>query len=176
MPPELPATFEPSPPPEPSAEPAALPPFRPSRRFERRSAGPPRRPIPGERTLGYVTVPERGRAGELELRAQAERIHKVCRELKLSLLRLVVDVEEEAHSPMDRPGVAQLFDRLAAGEATCVVVTELKRLAASADDWRLLRDSVDTRVVRLVAIDVALDTTAEPEVWTGAGSPPGPLH
>ncbi|HEY6781545.1 MAG TPA: recombinase family protein [Thermoleophilaceae bacterium] len=149
--------------------------FQRSRRGERRASGSSRRPVRGERALGYVTVSGPGEDGKVELRAQAERISKACRELELSLIQLVVDVED-ARSPLDRPGAKRLFERLAAGEASCVVVTTLGWLVSCPDDWRLLRERVDTNVVRLIAIDIGLDTTAEPEVWTGAGDPPGALR
>ena len=112
-----------------------------------------------------MTVPGPGEAGERELRAQAQQIHRVCRELQLSLVRIVPDVEGDGRSPLDRSGAAQLVRRLAQGEATCIVVTELRRLIASADDWRLLRKRVNTDVVRLVVVDIDLDTSAEPDVW-----------
>jgi hypothetical protein len=131
--------------------------------------------IRGERTLGYVTLSGAGMHAELEVRSQAERIHRVCRDLELSLLELVSDVERDGLSLGERPGLARLLDRLAAGEASCVVVSELRRLVRSRADWELLKGHIDTTRVRLVVIDIQLDTSERPEVWTraDAGGLPG---
>ena len=66
---------------------------------------------------------------------------------------------------LERPGLQYALDRLAEGEASCLIVSELERLSRSAADLGQIVEWLVERDYRLVAIDVRLDT----------GSPAGQL-
>jgi DNA invertase Pin-like site-specific DNA recombinase len=128
-------------------------------------AAPPR--IHGARTLGYASVPadEDGVAQALE--EQAEIIEAACGRLGLSLVEVVSERTAKAGKALDRAGVSYLVERLAAGDASCVVVTGLDRLSHSVAELGRLVEWLSTSEVRLVAVELGLDT-ANPEGQTAA--------
>jgi DNA invertase Pin-like site-specific DNA recombinase len=110
------------------------------------------------RAVGYVSVPSAaaGEGGLLE--AQAQAIGRLCARRGWRLLHVVRDVENGHPKGMERPGLLYALERIARGEASCLVVSELERLSRSAADLGRIVDWLDQRDGRLVAIDLRLDT------------------
>jgi peptidoglycan hydrolase-like protein with peptidoglycan-binding domain/DNA invertase Pin-like site-specific DNA recombinase len=119
-------------------------------------AQPQPQPAP-VRAVGYVSVP-RADGGGGALEAQAEAIGRLCAQRGWELLHVVRDVENGHPKGMERPGLLFALERIAQGEASCLVVSELERLSRSAADLGRIVDWIDQRHGRLVAIDLRLDT------------------
>jgi peptidoglycan hydrolase-like protein with peptidoglycan-binding domain len=127
----------------------------------RRSPEAPAAPDAGRRSpediaLGYLSV--RGPEGknEQEIREQMAAIEAACRNHGLQLTEVVRD---SAEADAERPGIQHALDRLAAGEASCMVVAELGRLSHSAPEVGTIVESLRRRETRLVTATEGLDTS-----------------
>lgn len=101
------------------------------------------------RTLGYASA-----TGEAGIELQRAEIASACEELGLELVTLVTDVGPNG----DRPGLWDALERIDAGEAACLIVSDLERLGARVADLAAVLDRIDHSKARLVALDVGLDT------------------
>jgi peptidoglycan hydrolase-like protein with peptidoglycan-binding domain len=119
----------------------------------------PEPPPDQPKVLGYVSVEGNGDPEGGEIRQQAESIDSLCRQRGWRLLELVRDVD--AAGGLERPGLMYAVERLAKGEAACLVVSELTRLGNSAADLGRVLDSLARTGGRLVAMDVGLDTASD---------------
>jgi DNA invertase Pin-like site-specific DNA recombinase len=115
--------------------------------------------------LGYVSAPAEVDTDGVVRRQQRE-IEAVCGRKGLALLKLVRDVEAGGGSDLSRPGLASALERLAAHDASCLVVASLDRLTRSAVNLGTLVEWLDRCGARLVVVDIDLDT----------GTPKGRLH
>jgi DNA invertase Pin-like site-specific DNA recombinase len=97
-----------------------------------------------ERTavIGYVSDPD----GE----AERDRITTACGALGLPL----VDVER-------RPQLDRVFERVRDGEASCLMVSDLTTLSTGVAELADVVDRLERNRVRLIALDVGLDTATE---------------
>ena len=118
------------------------------------TANGPKRQI---RVVGYVSIPKADRDRD-SLDAQASAVEELCRKRGWELLHVVRDVENGHPKGLERPGLQYALDRLAEGEASCLIVSELERLSRSAADLGQIVEWLVERNYRLVAIDVRLDT------------------
>ena len=107
--------------------------------------------------VGYVSIPKADRDRD-SLDSQASAIEELCRKRGWELLHVVRDVENGHPKGLERPGLQYALDRLAEGEADCLMVSELERLSRSAADLGQIVEWLVERDYRLVAIDVRLDT------------------
>jgi DNA invertase Pin-like site-specific DNA recombinase/peptidoglycan hydrolase-like protein with peptidoglycan-binding domain len=112
----------------------------------------------GIRAVGYATVPESEQLGGSLVREQAAAIDALCEQRGWQLLELVRDVEEPRVKGLDRPGLTYALERVAKGEASCLVVSQLRRLSPSAADLGRILESIASSGGRLVAMDVDIDT------------------
>jgi DNA invertase Pin-like site-specific DNA recombinase len=110
------------------------------------------------RAVGYVSVRQANGSESELLENQAEAIHRFCERRGWELLHVVRDVENGHPKGLERPGLLYALERIAKGEASCLVVSELERLSRSAADLGRIVEWVDERDARLVAIDLRLDT------------------
>jgi DNA invertase Pin-like site-specific DNA recombinase len=107
--------------------------------------------------VGYVTATDAPRA-KAELRRQVTAMDEACARDGWRLVEVARDVGDIREAPLDRPGLKYAIERLARNDRSGLVVTELRRLGgAAAELGRVLRWLRD-RGVRLVALDVELDT------------------
>jgi hypothetical protein len=106
--------------------------------------------------VGYARVAKRQTADSRELRAQAEVIVHACATRGLVLLRILWD----AGPGLERPGLIQALEVIAAGEASCLVVSGLDRLSHSAADLGSLAEWLEKKGTRLIVVDLELDTAA----------------
>jgi DNA invertase Pin-like site-specific DNA recombinase len=133
----------------------------------------PRRERATTRTLGYTSVPTDFALDGPEVRAQRLAIESACEELGLKLVDVVTDHEPD--DPSERPGLSYVFEHLGAGTASCVIVSDLERLSRDVDELAALIDRLAREEVRLIVLDVGLDT-ATPSgrvAIAPAGTPPG---
>ncbi len=116
-------------------------------------------PLPdGVRVLGYASVPHADQQDNVHLREQASEIDALCAERGWHLVEIVRDVEGNNGKGLTRPGVLYALDRIAQGEASCLVVSQLARLTRSAGELGRLLHWLQGNDGRLVAMDVGLDT------------------
>ena len=59
---------------------------------------------------------------------------------------------------LDRPGLAYALERVARGEASCLVVSQLRRISPSAADLGRILESIARNGGRLGALDLEVDT------------------
>ena len=112
----------------------------------------------GTRAVGYATVPKAEQLGGSLVREQAAAIDALCEQRGWQLLELVRDAEEPRVKGLNRPGLTYALERVAKGEASCLVVSQLRRLSPSAADLGRILESIATNGGRLVAMDVDVDT------------------
>jgi DNA invertase Pin-like site-specific DNA recombinase len=107
------------------------------------------------RALAYVSVPESG--ARAELHRQRVAIDALCRRRGWRLKQVARDLEGQRNDE-SRPGLEYALERLARGEASCLIVAELGRLSRSAAELGRIIDWLGEREIRLLALDVELDT------------------
>jgi DNA invertase Pin-like site-specific DNA recombinase len=113
---------------------------------------------PHGRVIGYVTI-HNGAPGASESAAIA--IQRACQLAGWRLVDLVTDRDSGRRS-FERPGIGYALDRIAAGDAEGVVVSEITRLVRSQVDLASLLRCFRSRNAALIALDLNLDTsTAE---------------
>jgi peptidoglycan hydrolase-like protein with peptidoglycan-binding domain/DNA invertase Pin-like site-specific DNA recombinase len=109
----------------------------------------------GMRAVAYVSVPEGG--GRAELRRQLAPIDAVCRRRGWRLEKVARDIERPGND-QPRVGLKYALDRLARGEASCLIVAELGRLSRSAAELGRIVEWLRRHEIRLLALDIELDT------------------
>jgi DNA invertase Pin-like site-specific DNA recombinase len=109
------------------------------------------------RVMGYVSVPEVN-GDDVAAVAQADAIQRLCEQRGWELLRVVRDVENARTKGLERPGLLYALERIADGEASCLVVSHLERLTRSLADLGRIIKWFEQHQGRLVAIDLRLDT------------------
>jgi DNA invertase Pin-like site-specific DNA recombinase len=126
---------------------------------ERRPPGEPAAAPAGEavRAVGYASVNPEGKS-TAELDAQKRAIDRCAKRLNLELIEVVREREPEKGKALDRAGLSYLIERIAAGDASCVVVTGLDRLSRSVAELGTIVQWLERNGVRLVAVDIDLDT------------------
>jgi DNA invertase Pin-like site-specific DNA recombinase len=141
--------------PEPVAEPAPLaiaPPPEPE---------PPAAPAPTAApavALGYASAADASETAAEELAAQRASIEARCAAAGVTLAEIVGDREPKDGKAMERPGLSHALHRIAAGEASCLVVDGLARVSRSVAELGRLVRWLEERDVRLIAIDLEIDT------------------
>lgn len=111
------------------------------------------------RALGYVSVPAGANGNaSAEVSRQTAAIERACVQRGLELLRVVRDDEAAAGGDFERPGLRQVLEQIAAGEASCMVVGGLERLGRSASAVGTIVSWFEADERRLVAADLELDT------------------
>jgi DNA invertase Pin-like site-specific DNA recombinase len=109
------------------------------------------------RAVGYASVNGEGRS-TAELDAQRRAIDRCAERLNLELVEVVREREPEKGKALDRAGLSYLIERIAAGDASCLVVTGLDRLSRSVAELGTIVQWLERNDVRLVAVDLGLDT------------------
>jgi len=166
---EVAAEAEPErePAPQPAAEALPAPPVRPAPEAaaaEADATGAGAEPVARVRAretvraLGYASVP--ADAGGKELAAQNRAIQRAAGGLGLELVEVVREREPKTGKALDRAGLSYLIERLATGDASCIVVTGLERLSRSVAELGTIVQWLERNSVRLVAVDLDLDTAS----------------
>lgn len=128
----------------------------------------PMAPVSAEtKVVGYVSVPEAEQVDRERLNRQTAGIHRLCDQRGWTLVEVVRDVEPATGTTRDRPGLQYALELMASGEASCLVVSQLRRLSRSAADIGSILRSIASSRGHLVALDLGIDT-ATPEGRTAA--------
>jgi DNA invertase Pin-like site-specific DNA recombinase len=109
--------------------------------------------------IGYV----RGAATHLDddLRRQAETIERLCLRHGWELVSLVHELGPAKSRPLNRPGLGGAMQRLMAGDATCLVVSDLRVLCRSVGELGGVLDALERARARLVALEPPVDTATQ---------------
>jgi DNA invertase Pin-like site-specific DNA recombinase len=121
-----------------------------------RSAGPRSTP-----TLGYVSVAPGDPLDGAGIRGQLEAIESACERLNLGLIDVARDYHGNGSEDADRPALGRLLDRIDSGEASCLIVSDLERLTRRTAQLETILERLEKGQVRLVALDVGLDSATE---------------
>jgi DNA invertase Pin-like site-specific DNA recombinase len=140
--------------PPPAPEPAPAPPAPPRRH-------PTPTPVAALPAIGYASASGSKDHAAAAMCQQRETIERRCGEGDLELLELVGDREPKDRKALDRPGLTHALERLAAGEARCLVVCGLDHLSRSVAELSQLLRWMDRLGIRLVAIELDVDTATE---------------
>ena len=119
-------------------------------------------PTDGVRVIGYVSVSDRESFNDPQFKEQMDDVDALCERRGWSLVELVRDKEVPSGKALDRPGLAYALERIGAGEASCLVVSKLRRLSHSVADIGRILEIIGRSGGRLVALDLGIDT-ASPE-------------
>jgi DNA invertase Pin-like site-specific DNA recombinase len=116
-------------------------------------------PAPRCRVLGYACLRSDGDgAAQLEVQSQLIAIEKYCERRGWELLKVVRDVEAPTGKSLARPGLGYALDRIAEGQASCLMVSKLERLTRSVVEFGALLEWFREAEARLVVLDQRLDT------------------
>lgn len=124
----------------------------------------------GVDALGYVDAREPEAVHGPELRDQMAAIYTACSQRGLVLDEVITDVGQVDDTRPGRRGLQSALQRLAAGEASCLVVPELGQLSRSAPEVDHIVDWLQRQDTRLVAVDDGLDTGTRAGSGTANGS------
>jgi DNA invertase Pin-like site-specific DNA recombinase len=108
--------------------------------------------------LGYASVPAEGGADGLD--EQKRTIERDADRLGFELVEVVREREPKTGGALDRAGLSYVIERIAAGEATCIVVSALDKLSRSVSELGTIVQWLERNDVRLVAVDIELDTAS----------------
>jgi peptidoglycan hydrolase-like protein with peptidoglycan-binding domain/DNA invertase Pin-like site-specific DNA recombinase len=108
--------------------------------------------------VGYVTVTEAADGAKQELRRQLTAMDAACEQRGWRLVEVARDSDETSRTALDRPGLTYALERLVGVDRSCLVVAELRRLGGSAAELGDVLGWLRDKGLRLVAIDVDLDT------------------
>jgi DNA invertase Pin-like site-specific DNA recombinase len=109
--------------------------------------------------VGYLTAPDPTR-GHVELRHQITAMDALCERSGWRLVEVARDVGDISGEALERPGLNYALERLAATDRPCLMVAELRRLGESAAELGRVLRWLRERGLRLIAVDVQLDTAA----------------
>ena len=110
-----------------------------------------------QRALGYVSAADAD-SRITELDTQTEQIRAAGVSHGYESVEVVRDFESHNGSDLERPGLLYAIERLEAGEAHALVVASLERLTRSAAHLGTLIDRLGASGIRLVVLDIELDT------------------
>ena len=99
--------------------------------------------------IGYV-------AGDLH--TQCEAIDRLCARRGWQLMSLIHDLGPVKGPAHKRPGLGGALERLLVGDATCLVVADLRVLCRSVGELGGVLDALEQANARLVALDPPVDT------------------
>lgn len=112
--------------------------------------------------LGYATADaEGGEQAYAQLRRQVEDINSECERRGLRLLDVVRERGRQRQRPFERPGLGYALGRIAAGEASGLVVADLSRISHSLPQLGGVLEWLARLDARVVAIVPGLDTTEQ---------------
>jgi DNA invertase Pin-like site-specific DNA recombinase len=158
--PEAAAPAEPEPPPAepepepPPAEPEAAAPVEPE------PPAPAAEAVAAVRALGYASAAAFGDVGAEDLEAQRVAIARSSAAHGCELVEVVADREPKDGKAFDRPGLSHALERIAAGDAACLIVAGLERVSRSVAELGTLVHWLEDNGIRLVAVDIDLDTAS----------------
>jgi DNA invertase Pin-like site-specific DNA recombinase len=110
--------------------------------------------------FGYASVRESHALTELT--EQSAVILDVCEQHDWSIVEIARDLVQAERPGLDRSELGRVLRRLESCEDSCLVVAQLGRLSGSAADLADVLSRLTERGIRLVAVDVQMDTATAP--------------
>jgi DNA invertase Pin-like site-specific DNA recombinase len=110
------------------------------------------------RAFGYASTRANAGHGTKDLAEQRLAIERYCAAHGIEVVKVVREREPRDGQALDRAGLSSLIERIAAGDASCLVVTELQRLSRSVAELGTIARSLESNNVRLIAVELELDT------------------
>jgi DNA invertase Pin-like site-specific DNA recombinase len=106
--------------------------------------------------LGYVCsdVPH----VEQDVNRQTTVIARLCARRDWDLVSVVYEARPPKGNALRRPALSGALQRLAAGEATCLAVTDLRCLGRSVADVGRVLDAIESAGARLVSLEPPIDS------------------
>jgi DNA invertase Pin-like site-specific DNA recombinase len=111
----------------------------------------------GIKALGYVRAQRSSRSVDSEFALQIAAIDRFCVSQRWNLVDVVFDIEPN-RKRLGRPSLTHAIDRLRSGDASCLVVAELKRLCPSVAELAGVLDAIEQAGARLVSLDPPIDS------------------
>jgi DNA invertase Pin-like site-specific DNA recombinase len=111
----------------------------------------------GIKALGYVRAQRSARSVDSELALQIAAIDRFCASQRWSLVDVVFDIGLNGRR-LRRPSLTHAIDRLRRGDASCLVVAELKCLCPSVAELAGVLDAIEQAGARLLLLDPPIDS------------------
>jgi len=108
--------------------------------------------------LGYQSVRAPARITDPQVRRQADAIGDYCNRRGWDLLTVLRDVDARNGRGPAQPALINAIERLRSGEASCLVVAELKQLCPSIADLGGILEVVESADARFVSLEPPFDT------------------
>jgi len=118
-----------------------------------------------EAVVGYVR--NDGSHGP-DVQRQAAMIMRLCARIDWQLVSLVYEGGPAKGRALNRPALVGAIERLAAGEVTCLVVTDLRNLYRSVAEMGGVLEAIDRAGGRMVSLKPLIDTGTEAGRTTAA--------
>jgi DNA invertase Pin-like site-specific DNA recombinase len=93
-----------------------------------------------------------------EVQAQRVAIEETCAASGLELVDFISEHFATASESNQRTALLRTFERFESGEASCLIVRDLESLSDRVDELASIVDRLEKQRVRLIALDVGLDT------------------
>jgi DNA invertase Pin-like site-specific DNA recombinase len=113
---------------------------------------------PSVEALGYLFVRAPARPTDRQVRRQEEAVEEFCRRKGWDLVALVRDVEVGRKRGPGQPALVNVIDRLRTGQASCLVVAEVRQLCSSVAELGVVLEVVEDAGARFVSLEPAFDT------------------
>src|SRR5919106_2094229 len=113
-------------------------------------------------TLGYASVAPGEPLDGPAIEDQLVAIRSACERLNLRLLDVGRDHQTDSGEDRTPAGLVQVLDRIDSGEASCLIVSDIERLARRTGQLEPILDRLEKRHPRLVALDPGLDSATQP--------------
>lgn len=102
--------------------------------------------------IGYV------RGDPAATARQAHTIERLCARRGWELVSLVHEPASVKGRPLKRPGLGGALQRIVVGDATCLVVTDMRLLCRSVGELGCVLDALERASARLVALEPPVDS------------------
>jgi DNA invertase Pin-like site-specific DNA recombinase len=111
--------------------------------------------VPGETVIGYVTVSPEAQRNDADPAVHA--IEAACERAGLELSEVVTD--RESGRGLERPGLTYALKQIVEGQASGLMVSDLRRLSRSIVDLGSLMEWFRDAGAGLIALDLGVDTS-----------------
>jgi DNA invertase Pin-like site-specific DNA recombinase len=108
--------------------------------------------------LGYQSVRAPARITDPQMRRQADAIGDYCSRKGWDLLTVLHDVDAGHGRTPAQPALSNAIELLRSGEASCLVVAELRQLCASIADLGGILEVLESADARFVSLEPPFDT------------------
>jgi DNA invertase Pin-like site-specific DNA recombinase len=108
--------------------------------------------------LGYLCVRAPARLTDPQVRRQGEAVDEFCRRKGWDLVALLRDVEVGPKRGPGQPALINVIERLLTGQASCLVVAEVRQLCSSVAELGGILEAVEDAGARFVSLEPAFDT------------------